>query len=230
LERERLELEEKERKEKERQEKLEKKRLEKEQRTKERHERERIEREERERKEKEEKERKERERQERFERRRLEKEQKMKRFGLQSPQLSEIAKEDEVYKQDEDLINDNNILDRPIKKLYITKKNDYMNLGFDDDEMSKEIEGMDDKKRFSFRTDNYKTNTYKNEDSINQSKTFKKGRPTKVKVFKCVVWKNTDPTIDEETIKNFLHRSGSQIFQRGGFLLKLPQKSVSQKK
>ncbi len=221
---------------------------------KERQERERIEREERERREKEEKDRKERERQERFEKRRLEREQKErerlegeiespdkiyslthtnprtnvknKQFGikvnriLQSPQLSEIAKEEDH----DSLINDN-ILGKPIKRLYFKKNQDYL----DNDEDVKDTEGriMDDKKRYSLRTD-----ISKGEDTINISKTFKRSslKPTKIKVFKCVVWKNTDPTIDEDTLKTILHRSGSQIFERGGFVLKLPKNSMSQKK
>ena len=50
------------------------------------------------------------------------------------------------------------------------------------------------------------------------------GVPTKIQIYKCVVWKNTDPSLDEETIKKMIHRSGSQIFNRGGFIVKLPQK------
>ena len=75
----------------------------------------------------------------------------------------------------------------------------------------------------------YNNLTVKDQNSIisKLTESFQKGvgRPTKIKIYKCVVWKNTDPTIDEETIKKMLHRSGSQIFKRGGFVVKLPQKS-----
>ena len=55
------------------------------------------------------------------------------------------------------------------------------------------------------------------------SESFIKGVPTKIKIYKCVVWKNTDPTIDEETIKHILHRNNSQLLKHGGFIVKLPQ-------
>jgi hypothetical protein len=43
-----------------------------------------------------------------------------------------------------------------------------------------------------------------NIDSINF---HKKGLPTKIKIFKCVVWKNTDPDLSEEVIKSLFHKA-----------------------
>ena len=57
----------------------------------------------------------------------------------------------------------------------------------------------------------------------NLSESFIKGLPTKIKIYKCVVWKNTDPTIDEDTIKHILHRNNSFLLKHGGFIVKLPQ-------
>ena len=68
--------------------------------------------------------------------------------------------------------------------------------------------------------------TFKHNDTLisNLSESFLRGgRPTKIKIYKCVVYKNLDPDFNEETIKNFMRRSGSQIFKNGGFIVKLPQ-------
>ena len=51
-----------------------------------------------------------------------------------------------------------------------------------------------------------------------------RGKSTKIKIYKCVVWKNYDPNVNEKTIENFIRRSGSQIFEKGGFIMKLPSK------
>ena len=41
-----------------------------------------------------------------------------------------------------------------------------------------------------------------------------------------------DPNVDENTIKTMLQRNGSQIFDNGGFIIKLPKNNnyYSQKK
>ena len=56
--------------------------------------------------------------------------------------------------------------------------------------------------------DNYESNSrnlrimHQNSLKSNLSESFLKGeRPTKIKIFKCVVWKNLDPNLDEDTIK-----------------------------
>ena len=57
-----------------------------------------------------------------------------------------------------------------------------------------------------------------NEKPLYTSKRF---LPTKLKIFKCVIYKNLDPNVNENTIKNVLHRNGSQILENGGFVIKL---------
>ena len=78
--------------------------------------------------------------------------------------------------------------------------------------------------------DNYESNSrnlrimHQNSLKSNLSESFLKGeRPTKIKIFKCVVWKNLDPNLDEDTIKILLRRSGSHLLKNGGFIMKLPQ-------
>ena len=70
--------------------------------------------------------------------------------------------------------------------------------------------------------------TYKYNDTLisNLSESFSKGRPTKIKIFKCVVWRNVSPGVNEDTIKNILRKSGSQIFEKGGFVVKLPKEKA----
>ena len=67
---------------------------------------------------------------------------------------------------------------------------------------------------------------YSDTFSSNLSEAMLKGIPTKIKIFKCVVWKNDDPTVSEDTIKHILRRSGSQILEKGGFVVKLPNEKI----
>ena len=60
----------------------------------------------------------------------------------------------------------------------------------------------------------------------NLSESFLRGMPTKIKVYKCVIWRNIAPGVNEDTIKNILHRSGSQILKKGGFIVKLSKKPL----
>jgi hypothetical protein len=54
-----------------------------------------------------------------------------------------------------------------------------------------------------------------------------KGKSTKIKIYKCVLWKNIYPYVTEDTIKGFIRRSGSQLFEKGGFVIKLPSRHNS---
>ena len=71
-----------------------------------------------------------------------------------------------------------------------------------------------------------KNNAFSQKDNLisKLSEAFQRdGLPTKIKIYKCVVWKNSDPKVNEDTIKNFIHRSGSELLNKGGFVMKLPQ-------
>ena len=67
--------------------------------------------------------------------------------------------------------------------------------------------------------------TVKHQTSITSDKpvyTSKRYLATKLKIYKCVIYKNMDPNMDEGDIKKMLHRNGSQIMENGGFIIKLP--------
>ena len=86
------------------------------------------------------------------------------------------------------------------------------------DEKDKEIDYYTTKK-------NKKNLSVRHQTSITSDKplyTSKRYLATKMKIFKCVIYKNLDPNADENTIKNMLHRNGSQIMENGGFIIKLP--------
>lgn len=48
--------------------------------------------------------------------------------------------------------------------------------------------------------------------------------PANIKIYKCIIWKSTNPNVNENTISGVIRRTGSQILDRGGFVMKLPQK------
>ena len=212
---------------------------------------------------------------------------KFRRF-IQNPQEQEIKKEENEI----EIQNEINILQKPIKNLYITKNNEILQRNRNEQEINEEeikteksyskllsdsnrVEDdnnknskmiyqkkifsrndIEDKKELNIYeknkyvknfknivTSNYESTenekdeedssvfrkknlTFKHNDTLisNLSESFLRGgRPTKIKIYKCVVYKNLDPDFNEETIKNFMRRSGSQIFKNGGFIVKLPQ-------
>ena len=207
-----IKRQEKERKKKEREEKQERERLARE-------EQERLE---RERKEKERLERKERREKERIEKERLEQEERDKksditeestkgRFGYKKNRFNEINEKlggsvdnKDALKRWEEEVKSN------AKK---NKRVHHQSLELhveEDDENMKEIE-------------NQVRNSLM---SLGEGKK-NKGRSTKIKIYKCVLWKNIYPYVTEETIKGFIRRSGSQLFEKGGFVIKLPSKHNS---
>ena len=220
------------------------------------------------------------------------------RFNMQSPEASQNTKEDYIKDNKSEAsrksnqndgfeLNENNILEKPIKKIYVNKKQFLGKDNIKTEGLGEEIiynenqiedmkseSGMSgsryegqvyEKKRLNLRKDNMNGNQFNTEkgnkyinifknkamkydnrsyddeydfDFENKNATYKdgdyveaykKGRPTKIKIYKCVVWKNTDPSVNEDTIKSILRKSGSQIFEKGGFVVKLPQKNVYKK-
>ena len=74
----------------------------------------------------------------------------------------------------------------------------------------------------STRTVNYKTYGEMNEENLSNSYA-KRGLSTKIKIYKCVIWKNNDPTLDENDIKKIIRRTGSLIFNKESLIIKLPK-------
>ena len=84
---------------------------------------------------------------------------------------------------------------------------------------------------------NVSENKYKNysigEEDINKIRNslsldaIKKGLPTKIKIFKCVIWKNIKPDSNEKTLESFIRRNGTHLFERGGYVVNLPSKHNS---
>ena len=58
-------------------------------------------------------------------------------------------------------------------------------------------------------------------ESYNDFGKYGKGLPTKIKLFKCLLYSTRDPSIDEKDIENILRKSGSNIFEKGGFVSRL---------
>jgi hypothetical protein len=210
-----IKKQEKERKKKEREERLEQERLE-------RLEREEQERLERERKEKERQERKERKERERFEKEKLEQEERDRKsditeestvgkYGYKKNRYNDISgylggsmDNKDALKKWEEEVRSNAKKNKRVhhQSLELHVEEDYDNM--------KEIE-------------NQLRNSLM---SLGEGKK-NKGKSTKIKIYKCVLWKNIYPYVNEDTIKSFIRRSGSQLFEKGGFVFKLPSKHNS---
>ena len=59
--------------------------------------------------------------------------------------------------------------------------------------------------------------------NINDTLQLNKNLPLKIKIFKCVVYKNTDPNLNEEIIKDILHKRNKSQGRNESLILKLPQ-------
>ena len=60
------------------------------------------------------------------------------------------------------------------------------------------------------------------ESNIDSTIFNKKGLPTKTKIYKCVVWKNTEPDLTEEVIKSLFHKRNKSQGLNSSFIMKFP--------
>ena len=148
-----------------------------------------------------------------------------------------VQKKNKTYKSHKVVpnIDQEDLSETPIRRIYIKKKIDNK----DEDESYKE-NNIYEKKIIKKQVESYceesdkgsdyyikkkKNNTVKNQSAIGSEKSIyisKRYLPTKLKIYKCVIYKNLDPDVNEDTIKSMLHRNGSQIMENGGFVVKLP--------
>ena len=49
------------------------------------------------------------------------------------------------------------------------------------------------------------------------------GLPTKIKIYKCVIYKNTEPDLTEEMIKDIIHKRNKSQGINNSFIIKLPK-------
>ena len=150
----------------------------------------------------------ERERQEQLERERLEKEKKERES---EKRLERERREKERLEKIKTLETDDNT---GIGSTFKSKRFRNLRNSYDKDE---------DDEYYARRMRNL---TYRHEDNLrssNLSESFINGKPTKIKVYRCVVWKNLDPEINEDTIRLILNRSGSHLLRHGGVIMKLGQ-------
>ena len=109
-------------------------------------------------------------------------------------------------------------------QIKVSRENKYVDI-FNDKMIKKYDINKDEEKEDEYSKYRENNDMLNNKSTLlsNLSETFKLGgRPTKIKIYKCVIWKNLDPN-DNEDIKNIMHRSSSQLYNNGGFIVKLPQ-------
>ena len=131
-------------------------------------------------------------------------------------------------------ISTEELVDGPMRRIYIKKKLDNK----EEDDTYKE-NNIYEKKIIKKQIESYyeesdkssdyyikkKNSSVKHQSSIGSDKPIyisKRYLPTKLKIYKCVIYKNMDPDVNEDTIKTMLHKKGSQIMEKGGFVMKLP--------
>ena len=55
-----------------------------------------------------------------------------------------------------------------------------------------------------------------------KNSSFLNGLSSKIKIFKCVIWKNSDPNINEDILKTILHYRNRSHGENKSFIMKLP--------
>ena len=50
-----------------------------------------------------------------------------------------------------------------------------------------------------------------------------KNLPLKIKIYKCIIYKNTDPNINEEMIEDIIHKRNKSLGRNDSFIFKLPK-------
>ena len=66
-------------------------------------------------------------------------------------------------------------------------------------------------------------NYTENKNIINDILESRKDLPLKIKIFKCVVFKNTDPNLNEDMIKDIIHKRNKSHGLDGSVIIKLPK-------
>ena len=65
-------------------------------------------------------------------------------------------------------------------------------------------------------------NIQKNQN-INDILLINKNLPLKIKIYKCLIYKNTDPDLNEEMIEDILLKRNKSLGRNDSFILKLPK-------
>ena len=140
------------------------------------------------------------------------------RYNEQEEEEDSFYKKNRTYKSKKVISNLNDIIkkEEPIRRIYIKKKKEFGD--FEDVNTNKNVY---EKKILSKKSISHQSSIASDRPLY----TSKRLLPTKVKVYKCVIYKNFDPNFNEEMIKTMLHRNGSQILENGGFVVKLPKGS-----
>ena len=161
---------------------------------------------------------------------------KPKKEGFKIDMISQEIQDFTKGKLVDDSEDDSKLGDKNLNKRKVHKKD--MNIEIDDDDSTAQIitdyfntedvnkyEGFIKKKKQKYNMDLIDQNKEENEFGIKKKKlifrneenlkttlseSFINGMPTKVKVYKCVIWRNIRPGVNEDTIKHILQRSGSQ--------------------
>ena len=66
-------------------------------------------------------------------------------------------------------------------------------------------------------------NYTENKNIINDILESRNDLPLKIKIFKCVVFKNTDPNLNEDMIKDIIHKRNKSHGLDGSVIIKLPK-------
>ena len=165
--------------------------------------------------------------------------------SVKTDEESKIYKKKKVMKKEDEIeLNDNRFGKNRFSKKGLNLKTDEEEI---DESLKESLKYSEHNKKEKMRygdefeeTDENKTKKYKkqkdnisidgdeygerlfSESNIDSSIFPKKGLPTKIKIYKCVVWKNTDPDLTEEVIKSLFHKRNKSQGLNNSFIMKLP--------
>ena len=71
---------------------------------------------------------------------------------------------------------------------------------------------------------NFKKIQYTQEEkNIDDLISIKKNLPLKIKIFKCIIYKNTDPSLNEEQVEDIIHKRNKSQGINKSLIIKLPE-------
>ena len=135
-----------------------------------------------------------------------------------STEVNNIKEEENIYKN----------IKKEKKNIYSTKKGLFKkNLQIETEEDNIELTETNDKNIKNLLSESELNNKKKpllqSESNISDIFSSERILPLKIKIFKCIIYRNTEPTLNEEKIREIFHKKNKSLGIEKSLIIKLPE-------
>ena len=135
-----------------------------------------------------------------------------------STEVNNIKEEENIYKN----------IKKEKKNIYSTKKGLFKkNLQIETEEDNIELTESNDKNTKNLLSESELNNKKKpllqSESNISDIFSSERILPLKIKIFKCIIYRNTEPTLNEEKIREIFHKKNKSLGIEKSLIIKLPE-------